>query len=227
MNKLLKAGFVVNFKKAKIPSKKNLMGKYVGLEPINLNKHSQDLYANFLKDKKNIIWNYLPYGPFKSYGSFKKWLKSFCLSKDPFFYAIYAKRYGRYCGMASYLRITPEHGSIEVGHINYSPILQNTAEGTEAMYLMMKNAFETLGNRRYEWKCNNLNSASKNAAKRLGFKFEGVFRQMFIVKGRNRDTAWFSIIDKEWKKLKKGYLRFLKLSNFDKNYKQFNKLKFH
>ena len=227
MNKLLKAGFVVNFKKAKIPSKKNLMGKYVGLEPINLNKHSQDLYANFLKDKKNIIWNYLPYGPFKSYGSFKKWLKSFCLGKDPFFYAIYAKRYGRYCGMASYLRITPEHGSIEVGHINYSPILQNTAEGTEAMYLMMKNAFETLGNRRYEWKCNNLNSASKNAAKRLGFKFEGVFRQMFIVKGRNRDTAWFSIIDKEWKKLKKGYLRFLKLSNFDKNYKQFNKLKFN
>ena len=227
MNKLLKAGFVVNFKKAKIPSKKKLMGKYVGLEPINLNKHSQDLYANFLKDKKNIIWNYLPYGPFKSYGSFKKWLKSFCLGKDPFFYAIYAKRYGRYCGMASYLRITPEHGSIEVGHINYSPILQNTAEGTEAMYLMMKNAFETLGNRRYEWKCNNLNSASKNAAKRLGFKFEGVFRQMFIVKGRNRDTAWFSIIDKEWKKLKKGYLRFLKLSNFDKNYKQFNKLKFN
>ena len=227
MNKLLKAGFVVNFKKAKIPSKKKLMGKYAVLEPINLNKHSQDLYANFLKDKKNIIWNYLPYGPFKSYGSFKKWLKSFCLSKDPFFYAIYAKRYGRYCGMASYLRITPEHGSIEVGHINYSPILQNTAEGTEAMYLMMKNAFETLGNRRYEWKCNNLNSASKNAAKRLGFKFEGVFRQMFIVKGRNRDTAWFSIIDKEWKKLKKGYLRFLKLSNFDKNYKQFNKLKFN
>ena len=227
MNKLLKAGFVVNFKKAKIPSKKNLMGKYVGLEPINLNKHSQDLYANFLKDKKNIIWFYLPYGPFKSYGSFKKWLKSFCLGKDPFFYAIYAKRYGRYCGMASYLRITPEHGSIEVGHINYSPILQNTAEGTEVMYLMMKNAFETLGNRRYEWKCNNLNSASKNAAKRLGFKFEGVFRQMFIVKGRNRDTAWFSIIDKEWKKLKKGYLRFLKLSNFDKNYKQFNKLKFN
>ena len=224
MNKLLKAGFVVNFKKAKIPSKKNLMGKYVGLEPINLNKHSQDLYANFLKDKKNIIWNYLPYGPFKSYGSFKKWLKSFCLSKDPFFYAIYAKRYGRYCGMASYLRITPDHGTIEVGHINYSPILQNTAEGTEAMYLMMKNVFEDLGNRRYEWKCNSLNTASKNSAKRLGFKFEGVFRQMFVFKGRSRDSAWFSIIDKEWKKLKKNYLRFLKPSNFDKNYKQFKKL---
>ena len=217
-------GISVDFKKAKIPSKKNLVGKYTVLEPIKINKHSKDLYVNFLKDNKNRIWNYLPYGPFKSYESFKKWLKSFCLSKDPFFYAIYAKRYGRYCGMASYLRITPEHGSIEVGHINYSPILQNTAEGTEAMYLMMKNAFEALGNRRYEWKCNNLNTASKNAAKRLGFKFEGVFRQMFVFKGRNRDSAWFSIIDKEWKKLKKNYLRFLKSSNFDKNYKQFKKL---
>ena len=219
-------GDKVNFKKAKIPSKKFLNSKYVVLEPMNINKHSKDLYANFLKDKKNVIWNYLPYGPFKSYESFKEWLKSFCLSKDPFFYAIYAKRYKQYCGMASYLRITPEHGSIEVGHINYSPILQNTAEGTETMYLMMKHAFEVLGNRRYEWKCNNLNVRSKNAAKRLGFKFEGAFRQMFVSKGRNRDTAWFSIIDKEWKKLKKGYLRFLKPSNFDKNYKQLKKLKF-
>ena len=219
-------GNKVNFKKAKIHSKKNLEGKYTFLEPIKINKHSKDLYVNYLKDDKNRIWNYLPYGPFKSYESFKKWLKYFCLSKDPFFYAIYAKRYGQYCGMASYLRITPEHGSIEVGHINYSPILQNTVEGTETMYLMMENAFEILGNRRYEWKCNNLNSASKKAAKRLGFKFEGAFRQMLIVKGKNRDTAWFSIIDKEWKKLKKGYLRFLKLSNFDKNYKQLKKLKF-
>ena len=99
-------------------------------------------------------------------------------------------------------------------------ILQNTAEGTETMYLMMKNAFEVLGNRRYEWKCNNLNESSKRAALRLGFKFEGVFRQMFVFKGRNRDSAWFSIIDKEWKKLKKDYQRFLKPSNFDKNYKQ-------
>ena len=219
-------GNKVNFKKAKIPSRKNLVGKYTVLEPIKINKHSKDLYVNFLKDNKNRIWNYLPYGPFKSYESFKKWLKSFCLSKDPFFYAIYAKRYGQYCGMASYLRITPDHGTIEVGHINYSPILQNTVEGTEVMYLMMKHAFEVLGNRRYEWKCNNLNTASKNAAKRLGFKFEGVFRQMFVFKGRNRDSAWFSIIDKEWKKLKKDYLEFLKPSNFDKNYKQLKKLKF-
>ena len=221
----LTLGFAVKFKKAKLPSKKKLIGKYCFLEPINIRKHSKDLYKNFSLDKKNIIWTYLPYGPFKSHGSFKKWLKSFCLNKDPFFYAIYSKKHNQYCGMASYLRITPEHGSIEVGHINYSPILQNTTEGTETMYLMMKNAFEVLGNRRYEWKCNNLNSASKYAAERLGFKFEGIFRQMFIFKDRNRDTAWYSIIDKEWPNYKKKYLFYLKKSNFTKTNRQRKRVK--
>ena len=221
----LPLGFTVKFKKAKLPSKKKLIGKYCFLEPINIRKHSKDLYKNFSLDKKNIIWTYLPYGPFKSHESFKKWLKSFCLNKDPFFYAIYSKKHNQYCGMASYLRITPEHGSIEVGHINYSPILQNTTEGTETMYLMMKNAFEVLGNRRYEWKCNNLNSASKYAAERLGFKFEGIFRQMFIFKGRNRDTAWYSIIDKEWPNYKKKYLFYLKKFNFTKTNRQRKRLK--
>jgi len=221
-----KLGYRINFKKSKIPSKKRLTGKYCYLEPLNIKKHSKDLYDNFLKDEKNRIWTYLPYGPFKTYKIFKKWLKSNCLKKDPFFYAIYSKKHKLYCGMASYLRITPEYGLIEVGHINYSPILQNTTEGTETMFLMMKNAFEFLGNRRYEWKCNNLNIPSKNAAKRLGFKFEGVFRQMQITKGRNRDNAWFSIIDKEWNKIKMGYLKFLKKSNFNYNYNQINKLKF-
>ena len=221
----LSLGFAVKFKKAKLPSKKKLIGKYCFLEPINIRKHSKDLYKNYSLDKKNVIWAYLPYGPFKSHGSFKKWLKSFCLNKDPFFYAIYSKKHNQYCGMASYLRITPEHGLIEVGHINYSPILQNTTEGTETMYLMMKNAFEVLGNRRYEWKCNNLNSASKYAAERLGFKFEGIFRQMFIFKGRNRDTAWYSIIDKEWINCKKKYLSYLKKSNFTKVNRQRKSLK--
>ena len=128
--------------------------------------------------------------------------------------------------MTSYLRITPKHGTIEVGHINYSPILQNTVEGTETMYLMMQNAFEELGIRRYEWKCNNLNNSSKKAARRLGFKFEGIFRQMFVFKSRSRDSAWFSIIDKEWKKVKTGYLKFLSPSNFNKQKNQKIKLKF-
>ena len=217
-------GFKTKFKKAKIPLKKNLKGRYVVLEPLNINKHSKDLYLNFSKDKENIIWKYLPYGPFKNHLYFKKWLKSECLKKDPFFYSIYSKRIGQYCGMTSYLRIVPEHGSIEVGHINYSPTLQNTVEGTETMYLMMLNAFQNLGNRRYEWKCNNLNTDSKKAAYRLGFKYEGVFRQMFVFKGRNRDSAWFSIIDKEWKKIKPKFKKYLKPSNFDINYRQLKKL---
>ena len=217
-------GKKVNFKKAKTPLRKKLMGEYVILEPINLTKHVTQLYKNFSADKKNIIWNYLPYGPFKNIKDFKTWLAKNCLNKDPFFYAIYSKRHRQYCGMASYLRITPDHGSIEVGHINYSPLLQNTVEGTETMYVMMKNAFEQLGNRRYEWKCNNLNSDSKKAALRLGFTYEGAFRQMNVFKGRNRDTAWFSVLDSEWKKLKKRYLKYLNSNNFDDNFIQNQKL---
>ena len=220
----LKLGPQVKFKKAKLPLKKKLVGNYTILEPLNVSKHSKGLYSEYSKDKKNIIWTYLPYGPFKTYLNFRNWMKSFCLNKDPFFYSIYSKRQKKYCGMASYLRIEPDHGSIEVGHINYSPLLQNSVEGTETMYLMMKNAFEVLGNRRYEWKCNNLNSSSKKAALRLGFRFEGVFRQMFIFKGRSRDSAWFSILDKEWPKNKKRFLNYLKKINFDKNFKQIKKL---
>ena len=166
----------------------------------------------------------MPVGPFKNILSLKNYLIRDKFAGNPFFYAIYSKRLKSFCGLASYLRIKPAIGTIEVGWITYAPNLQRTVEATEAMYLMMKNVFEVLGNRRYEWKRNNLNTASKNAAKRLGFKFEGVFRQMFVFKGKNRDSAWFSIIDKEWKKLKNGYLRYLKPSNFDKNYGQLKKL---
>lgn len=217
-------GTKVNFKKAKIPLSKKILGDYVVLEPINPTKHVTQLFNNFYQDKKNTIWNYLPYGPFKNIKDFKKWLLNSCMNKDPFFYAIYAKRHKQYCGMASYLRITPEHGSIEVGNINYSPLLQNTVEGTETMYLMMSNVFDQLGNRRYEWKCNNLNNASKKAALRLGFTYEGLFRQMNVFKGRNRDTAWFSIIDSEWKNLRKRYQKYLITDNFDQNFIQKQKL---
>jgi len=218
-------GEKVNFKKAKLPLNKNLLGQSVILEPLSVQRHAKDLFKNFSKDNKNIIWRYLPYGPFINFSLFKKWLQLSCVNKDPFFYAIYSKRLKQYCGMASYLRITPDHGTIEVGHINYAPILQNTREGTETMYLLMRNAFSILGNRRYEWKCHNLNSDSKRAALRLGFKLEGIFRQSNVIKGRNRDTAWFSILDKEWKKIKVGYVKYLSNKNFDKNFNQKNKLK--
>ncbi len=215
-------GKKINFKTSKVPGKKFLKGKYVVLEPINLKRHKQDLFDYFSLDKKGELWTYMPDGPFKNVKELEYYLKN----TDCCFYAIYSKRHKKYSGLASYLRIKPKAGSIEVGYITYSPILQKTIEATETMFLMMKNVFENLKYRRYEWKCNNGNEKSKNAALRLGFKFEGIFRQASIIKGRNRDTAWFSILDKEWKKLKKGYLKYLSNSNLDKKYKQKRSLKF-
>ena len=173
----MKTGFPVNFKKAKFPSKKKLIGKYCFLEPVNVKKHSIDLFKNFLLDKKGNDWIYMPTGPYKNFSSFKKYLKHKKLTGNPFFYSIYSKRLKTFCGIASYLRIKPNIGTIEVGWITYAKNLQRTVESTEAMYLMMKNVFDNLGYRRYEWKCDDLNKRSKKAALRLGFKFEGVFRQ--------------------------------------------------
>ena len=220
-----KLGFRVKFIKAKFPSKKRLIGKYCYLEPVNVKKHSKDLFKNFSKDKKGIDWIYMPQGPFKNEISLKKYLKDKNLTGNPFFYTIYSKRLKTFCGLASYLRIKPQVGTIEVGYITYAKNLQRTVEATEAMFLMMKNAFDKLGYRRYEWKCDNLNERSRKAALRLGFKFEGLFRQATIYKNRNRDTVWYSIIDKEWKKHKKKYLTFLKKSNFTDKLKQKRKLK--
>ena len=220
-----KRGFRVKFIKAKFPSKKKLIGKYCYLEPVNVKKHSKDLFKNFSKDKKGIDWIYMPQGPFKNKKSLKKYLKDKNLTGNPFFYTIYSKRLKTFCGLASYLRIKPQVGTIEVGYITYAKNLQKTVEATEAMFLMMKNAFDKLGYRRYEWKCDNLNKRSRKAALRLGFKFEGIFRQATIYKNRNRDTAWYSVIDKEWKKHKKRYLTFLKKSNFTDKLKQKRKLK--
>ena len=220
-----KLGFRVKFIKAKFPSKKRLIGKYCYLEPVNVKKHSKDLFKNFSKDKKGIDWIYMPQGPFKNEISLKKYLKDKNLTGNPFLYTIYSKRLKTFCGLASYLRIKPQVGTIEVGYITYAKNLQRTVEATEAMFLMMKNAFDKLGYRRYEWKCDNLNERSRKAALRLGFKFEGLFRQATIYKNRNRDTVWYSIIDKEWKKHKKKYLTFLKKSNFTDKLKQKRKLK--
>ena len=221
----MKIGFSVKFNKAKYPSKKKLIGKYCFLEPVSEKKHAKDLYKNFSLDKKGIDWTYMPTGPYKTFSSFKKYLTSDKLSGNPFFYSIYSKRLKTYCGLASYLRIKPEIGTIEVGWITYAKNLQRTVEATEAMYLMMKNVFENLGYRRYEWKCDSLNKKSNKAALRLGFKFEGIFRQATIYKKRNRDTSWYAIIDKDWKKIKKGYLKYLSSKNLDKNLNQKRSLK--
>ena len=217
-----KIGFSINFKKAKYPNKNFLIGTYTILEPINVTKHADDLFDNFSKDNKGKDWTYMHEGPFKEKTLFKKYLKG----QNNFFYAIYSKRLKTYCGLTSYLRIKPEIGSIEVGYITYAPNLQKTVDATEAMFLMMSNVFDNLGYRRYEWKCDDLNKRSKKAALRLGFRFEGLFRQSTIYKKRNRETAWYSIIDKEWKKIRIVYKKYLKKENFDQNFREKCKLKF-
>ena len=191
-----------------------LNGKTVLLEPLNVEKHSEDLFESNSLDIEGKNWAYLPYGPFGTLKSYQIWLEQEASKQDPTFFSIVRKLDDKAVGVASFLRINQTDGSIEVGHINYSPLLQKTREGTEAMYLMMEWAFEN-GYRRYEWKCNALNKKSRYAAQRLGLSYEGVFRQMAINKGRNRNTAWFAAIDKEWKSLKECFVKYLKDENFE------------
>lgn len=205
------------------PEKTVLSGQYSRLEPLDMERHAKQLYEAYSKDQENRIWVYLPYGPFHDFSSFRKWLECDCLSDDPQYYAIINLTSGQVEGVATYLGIKPDAGSIEVGHINYSPALQGTPAATEAMYLMMRNAFG-LGYRRYEWKCNALNYKSCRAAIRLGFQYEGTFRQMMVVKGRNRDTARYSMLDHEWSKIQAAFAAWLNPENFDESGRQHTSL---
>lgn len=194
------------------PSGEALSGRFCELAPLSAEAHAAELFkANSVSD---TIWAWLPYGPFASAAAYHRWVREATKGDDPLFYAIRNRDSGRWEGVASYLRISPDAGSIEVGHINYSPALQRTPAATEAMFLMMQWAFEA-GYRRYEWKCNALNLASRRAAERLGLSYEGVFRQAGVVKGHNRDTAWFAAIDSEWPALKEAFAAWLNPSNFD------------
>lgn len=198
-----------------------LSGRYAALSRLRADAHAAMLHrANSADD---TIWDFLLYGPFSSSAAYHRWVKSVEDGPDPLFYAIENRETGRIAGVASYLRIKPESGSIEVGHINYAAELQRSRAATEAMYLMMKWAFEA-GYRRYEWKCNALNLASRRAAERLGFSYEGVFRQAGLSKGRNRDTAWFAAIDAEWPALKEAFRTWLDPSNFDDDGQQKERL---
>jgi RimJ/RimL family protein N-acetyltransferase len=196
------------------PARKTLAGRFFRLEPLDPQRHAADLFAANSLDTAGKNWTYLAYGPFHSLDDYLTWLNGTCLSDDPLFFAIVDHGTGKATGVASYLRINPPSGSIEVGHINYSPLLQRTPAATEAMFLLMRYAFE-LGYRRYEWKCDALNARSRAAAQRLGLSFEGVFRQATVYKDRNRDTAWYAAIDSEWPLLEKAFLRWLDPSNFD------------
>ncbi len=201
------------------PSPCPMQGRFCRLDPLVPEHHAADLFAAYALDAEGRNWTYLPYGPFETPTSFDAWMSQTCGGNDPLFYAIVDPATDKAVGVASYMRIDPRNGSIEVGHLNFSPLLQRTPAATEAMYLMMKHAFG-LGYRRYEWKCNALNAPSRAAAQRLGFSFEGVFRQAAVIKGRNRDTAWYAAIDSEWPDLEKAFSRWLDASNFDADGKQ-------
>ncbi len=197
-----------------------MKGRLCKLEPVDRDLHSEDLYNAYALDHENRNWTYLPYGPFTTLDEFQSWIESSCLSDDPCFFAVIEDKTGKAVGLASYLRIEPTVGVIEVGHIHFSPLIQGRAISTEAMYLMMRQVFDGLGYRRYEWKCDALNAPSCAAAKRLGFEFEGIFRQATIYKNRNRDTAWYSIIDQEWPEIKQAFEKWLSPDNFDADNKQ-------
>lgn len=196
------------------PPRTSMEGRLCRVEPLDPARHTDDLVAANAHDVDGRGWTYLPYGPFPTPSAYREWMAATCLREDPFFHAIVDAGSGRAVGLASYLRINPTEGSIEVGHLRFSPLLQRTPTATEAMYLMMERAF-ALGYRRYEWKCHALNAASRGAAERLGFTFEGIFRQATVAKGRNRDTAWYSVIDGEWPALRHAFVRWLDPGNFD------------
>ena len=205
---------VPNWKTPSLPERQTIEGRYCKLEPLNPDHHAEKLWSANAIDSQGKAWTYLPYGPFENFKAYITWLTEECMGKDPFFFTIIDQERGESVGVASYLRIHPDQGSIEVGHLNFSPLLQRTPASTEAMYLMMKTAFE-LGYRRYEWKCNDLNTPSRIAAQRLGFSFEGIFRQAGVVKGHNRDTAWYAIMDFEWPAVRNAMETWLHPENFD------------
>ena len=200
---------------ARRPGRTTLLGRSVTLAPLDPRGHGGALYEGVSGEAGDLLWQYLFEGPFAGRAAFDVHLQRIAASEDPLFFAILDNASGKAVGYASYMRIEPLHRVIEVGSILFTPLLQHTTLATEAMYLMARYVFEDLGYRRYEWKCNALNAPSRRAALRFGFRFEGIFRQHMIVKGRNRDTAWFSMLDSEWPVRKANFERWLDPSNFD------------
>ncbi|MFD3190116.1 GNAT family N-acetyltransferase [Sedimentitalea sp. HM32M-2] len=198
-----------------------LQGRYARLQPLDARTHASALFQAYAGH--DALWDYMGAGPFADADEFARWVRDTVADPAHRFYAITDLQSGQLGGMASYLRINPQAGSIEVGNISFAPVLQRTRAATEAMTLMTGWAFAA-GYRRYEWKCNALNAPSRRAAQRLGLSYEGVFRQALIVKGRNRDTAWFAAIDSEWPRLRAAYDRWLEPANFDGNGRQILRL---
>jgi RimJ/RimL family protein N-acetyltransferase len=208
-------GEPVDSSPARPPQPITLAGNCVTLVPLDPAAHGKALYENSHGEDREQLWRYLFDGPYPDRSSFDTRLRQMASTKDPLFFSILDRRSGLATGFASYMRIEPAHRCIEVGSILFTSLLQRTLGATEAMYLMARHVFEDLGYRRYEWKCNALNEPSRRAALRLGFTFEGIFRQHMIIKGRNRDTAWYVTLDSEWPVRKANFERWLSLENFD------------
>jgi RimJ/RimL family protein N-acetyltransferase len=206
------------------PPRTAMGGRHCIVEPIDPARHAAELFAAYQLDKEGRNWTYLPYGPFNRFEDYRDWLVRDSAGDDPFRHVVIQRGSGRAAGVASLMRIDPTAGVIEVGGINYAPPLQRTPAASEAMYLLMRRVFDELGYRRYEWKCDAINAPSRAAARRLGFRYEGLFRQATVYKGRNRDTCWFSILDSEWPALKAAFERWLDPENFDNAGQQRQKL---
>ena len=206
------------------PPRTAMAGRFCTVEPLDPARHAAPLFAAYAEDREGRLWTYLPRGPYATLDEYRNWAEAACRTDDPLVHTIIDNAAGTPVGTASYLRIEPAIGVIEVGSITYSPRLQRWPAATEAMYLMMRRIFEELGYRRYEWKCDSLNEPSRNAAARLGFRYEGLFRQASMTRGRNRDTAWFSVIDKGWPALRAAFEAWLDPANFDSDGHQLRSL---
>jgi RimJ/RimL family protein N-acetyltransferase len=206
------------------PPRTPMEGRYCRTEAFDVDRHGSDLYEAYAANEDGSMWTYMPSGPFADEAAFLAWMGPACESEDPLFYTLIDTTSGKAVGQAAYLRITPAHGVIEVGNIAFSPRLQRTPIATEAMFLMMQRVFNELGYRRYEWKCDSCNTPSRRAAERFGFTYDGLFPQAIVYKGRNRDTTWFSIIDKDWPATERAYQAWLDPENFDANGQQKQKL---
>ncbi len=209
-------GAALEWKPAQLPPRTPMTGVRAMLRPVAAADDAAALYeASHSAGADDPIWTYLPYGPFRDEREFRDWLSWAEASEDPLFHTITTVPEERPSGIAAYLRIKPEHGVIEIGHIWFGIHLQRTAAATEAIYLLARRSFDELGYRRLEWKCDSLNEPSRRAAERFGFRFEGVFRHHMVVKGRNRDTAWYAITDGEWPPIREGFEAWLAPGNFD------------
>ncbi|WP_035513067.1 GNAT family N-acetyltransferase [Paraburkholderia nodosa] len=197
------------------PARVTIEGQFCRIEPIDLDRHAADLFEAYATAADGRDWTYLFAEPFTDFAAFREYLAKAAASNDPFHYAVIDRASGKAVGTFALMRIEPVHGVIEVGSVTFSPRLKQTPLSTEAQYLLMRYVFDDLGYRRYEWKCDSLNAPSRKTALRLGFQFEGIFRQAIVYKGRNRDTAWFAIIDRDWPLAKAAFEQWLSKENFD------------